>query len=74
MRAIYVNMKSQLTLSKQVLEAAGFEVYRTRTECKCAPWQDRRDAIIAIHEDNNTYQVKVIHCRGCVNRREGGDQ
>ncbi|MDO9255425.1 MAG: hypothetical protein Q7U54_07935 [Bacteroidales bacterium] len=66
-------MKSQLTFSKELLETVGFEVYRTRTECKCTPGQDRRDAIIGIMEYDEAVMVKVIRCRGCVNRKEAGN-
>lgn len=69
---LFVNLKSELTLCKTTLEAGGFNVYRTRTACNCSPGQNQRDALIAIHEDNITYQVKVIRCRGCVRHQEGG--
>jgi hypothetical protein len=65
----FVNMRRELTLCKEVLEAGGFNVFRTRTACNCTTAQNQRDAIIAIHEDNNSYQVKVIRCKGC---RKGG--
>jgi len=66
MTTTFVNLKSELTVAKQVLEAINFKVYRTRTECNCIDGQNRRDAIIAIHDDDKTYQVKVIRCKGCV--------
>lgn len=71
MMSYFVNHKSELTICKEVLEAGGFDVYRTRTECNCGSGQNRRDALIAIHVDNNSRQVKVIRCRGCVTRKEG---
>jgi len=67
---MFVNKKSELTLCKQTLEAGGYEVFRTRTFCYCTPGQNNRDAIIAIHEDNNSYQVKVIRCKACAGRKE----
>lgn len=70
MKAVFVNMKSQLTVCKSALEAAGFEVFRTRTECGCTPGQNRRNAIVAINKDNAG--VKVIRCRGCAAKWEGG--
>lgn len=69
---IFVNLKSELTICKMALEAGGFTVYRTRTACNCVPGQNQRDALIAIHEDNNSYQVKAIRCRACTQKQKGG--
>lgn len=65
METVYVNLKSELTVVKSVLETIGFNVYRTRTECNCSPGQNRRDALIAIHQGDESYNVKVIRCKTC---------
>jgi hypothetical protein len=57
MRAVFVNLKSELSIAKQVLEAVNFKVYRTRTECNCTAPQNRRNAIIAIQDDNESHQL-----------------
>lgn len=70
MKTVFVNLKSEVTVAKTVLEAIEFKVYRTRTHCDCVPGQNRRDAIVAIHADDRAYQVKVIRCKSC---RKGAD-
>lgn len=71
-RRVYVNLKSELTLCKMTLEAAGFTVYRIRKACECMPGQNMRNAIIAIHEENDSLPVKVIRCRACAKNQKGG--
>lgn len=71
MSTIFVNLKSELTVAQNVLEAVDFNVYRTRTGCGCVDFDNRRDALIAIHE-YDWVQVKVIRCKACA--KEGGQQ
>ena len=64
---VFVNQKSDLTLSKRVLESGGFTTYRTRTTCNCEAPYNTRNAVIAMQEDHHLF-VKVIRCRGCVQK------
>lgn len=66
MRAVYVNLKSELTIAQKVLEALNYSVFRSRTECSCIAGNNRRNAIIAISDTDPSNHLKIIRCKGCV--------
>lgn len=72
MTTMYVNQKSELTISKQVLDVAQFTTFRTRTECGCTPGHNTRDAVLAINQADESLIVQVIRCRGCATQGKGG--
>jgi hypothetical protein len=61
----FVNLKSELTAEKNCFEAAGFDTYRSRMQCRCAPCQNRRDGVLVISR-NNELVMKIIRCKSCV--------
>jgi len=63
MKTSYVNHKSELTARKQAMEADGFEVYRSRLYCHCAPARNRRHGILVIHQAKLV--EKVLVCKEC---------
>ncbi len=74
MNTTFVIQRGHLTICKTLLESISFNTYRTRAKCKCIEGQNMRDAVIAIHSDDESYNCMVIRCRGCANRAEGGKQ
>ncbi len=58
-----VNKKSELTLVKEAYEAAGFRVFRVRTECQCKNQGNRRDGLIVL--DGDRLVVEVVRCKEC---------
>ncbi|MCK9452847.1 MAG: hypothetical protein M0Q90_14225 [Bacteroidales bacterium] len=72
MSILYVNLKSELTWNKDLLEGAGYQVYRTRDKCGCTPGQNSRDTLLVIKD--NVLHVKIMRCKRCTTIQEGGAQ
>lgn len=71
MTRYFVNRKSDVTHLMEKYQDNGYTAYRTRLECNCAT-HNRRSGILVIDPATLLLTAKVIRCKGCVNRKEGG--
>ena len=66
MKTMYVDKRSELTLSMKSLEIVGMRCYRIKTQCGCTAQGNIRNAVIAIK--GKPSPAMVIKCKKCARR------
>ncbi len=67
MRIIYVNKRCEASMLKHAFEAAGFRIFRVRTECQCQNQGNRRDGLIVL--DGDKVLLEIRRCKECFKRQ-----
>ncbi len=67
MKVIYVNKRCEASMLKHAFEAAGFRVFRVRTECQCQNQGNRRDGLIVL--DGDKVLLEIRRCKECFKRQ-----
>jgi hypothetical protein len=72
MTTTFVNLKSELTVVKEMFSIDGYKTYRTRLHCNCQKEFNRRDGVLITTNlgSEELIIVKVIRCKSCV--KKGG--